>query len=105
MSFTMDLSKEGLEMFFKPWQVEALKSLWSSEGKMSSREVWEAVGSEDISRASIINFLEAMAEAGILEKSEITGKGGHRGMYTPKHSEVETKAYLKKLFIDKLEEL
>ena len=104
MSFTMDLSKECLEMFFKPWQVEALKSLWSREGEMSSRDVWEAVDS-DISRASVINFLEAMYQAGILDKSEITGKGGHRGMYTPKYDEVETKAYLKKLFIDKLEEL
>ena len=105
MSFTMDLSKDGLEMFFKPYQVRALRALWSSEGEMSSRDVWEAVGSEDISRASIIFYLDAMTEAGILDKSEITGKGGHRGMYTPKHNEVETKEYLKKLFTDRLKKL
>ena len=100
----MDLSKDGLEMFFKPWQVEALRALWNSKEAMSSRDVWDAV-STDISRASVINFLEAMAQSGILDKSEITGKGGHRGMYTPKYDEDGTKDFLKKMFMDKLNEL
>jgi hypothetical protein len=57
MKLTMDLSQDGLLMFFKDYQVKALRTLWSSEEGLNSRQVWEAVGEKNISRASVINFL------------------------------------------------
>jgi len=55
---------------------------------MSSRDAWLycnkqlAVKDETISRASVINFLNAMVDDGIFGYTEITGKGGHRRLYT-----------------------
>jgi hypothetical protein len=95
--------KEGLYMFFKDYQVEALKALWKSIEGMSSRAVWEAVGADSISRASIINFLNDAVQNDLLEVSHITGKGGHRGIYKPKRDEVGTKNYLKKVFKERLD--
>jgi predicted transcriptional regulator len=105
MSFTMDLGKDGLEMFFKPWQVMVLETFWDQNVELSSRDVWEAVGSTEISRASVINFLEAMHELSILDKNEVTGKGGYRGIYSSRYDEAGTKAFLKKLFRDRLDKL
>jgi hypothetical protein len=92
-------------MFFRGYQVKALKALWSSDEGMSSREVWDAVGSDRISRASIINFLNDATENDLLEVEYTTGKGGHRGIYSPKRDEKETKEYLKKLVTEKLQTL
>ena len=58
-----------------------------------------------ISRASIINFLESAYENGFLEKSEITGKGGYRGVYKAKYDEPGTKAYLTRVFTERLKNL
>jgi len=43
----------------------------------------------------VINFLEAIIHYGLLEKTLITRKGGHRSIYTAKYGEEETKKYLK----------
>ena len=73
---------------------------------MTSREIWQAVGgNEAISRASIINFLESAYKNGLLTKTEITGKGGHRGVYKAKYDEAGTKAYLARIFTDRLNNL
>ena len=40
-----------------------------------------------ISRASVINFLEAMKEVGVLKGVERTGKGGHHWIYSPSMNE------------------
>lgn len=101
----MDTTLQGLEMFFKDYQVKALKALWGSNPGMLSREVWDAVGADSISRASIINFLNDCVENDLLEVEYITGKGGHRGLYRPKRNEAETKEYLKKVFKEKLDTL
>jgi hypothetical protein len=92
-------------MFFKDYQVKALKALWRANDGMSSRIVWEAVGPDNISRASIINFLNDAVENDLLEVDHITGKGGHRGIYKPKRDEAGTKRYLKKVFREKLDAL
>ncbi len=103
-SFKMDLEPEGLLMFFKPWQIKCMNALWSnSEGK-SSRYVWEVV-KDEISRASVINFLEEMTRNGLLSKNEITGKGGHRGIYKPVYDEQGTREYLRNIFKERLNEL
>ena len=105
MSLSMDTSQEGLDMFFKDYQVKALKALWTSNEGMSSRQVWDAVGADSISRASIINFLNDCLENDLLEANYITGKGGHRGIYRPKRDEAGTKEYLKRVFKEKLDTL
>jgi Fe2+ or Zn2+ uptake regulation protein len=95
----MDLSKTGLDMFFKPYQITALKILWDSSEPLSSRTVWEEVNknmAESISRASIINFLNDSVELGILDFIRTTGKGGYRRLYSAKFSRVEIKSFLSK---------
>ena len=81
MQLAMDLSQDSLRMFFKDYQIKALRALWSSEEGLNSRQVWEAIGTKMISRASVINFLASAVEDGLLDVNYVTGKGGHRGIY------------------------
>ena len=102
---TMDLSQDGLLMFFKDYQVKALRTLWSSDKGLNSRQVWEAVGEKNISRASVINFLASAVENGLLDVTYETGKGGHRGIYKPKYNEEGTKEVIRKVFKERLDVL
>ncbi len=43
-------------MFFKPWQINCLRELWTTSESLSSRQVHNAV-EDQVSRASVINFL------------------------------------------------
>jgi len=81
-------------MFFKPWQLQCLNTLRKKDKPISSREVWEPIKNE-ISRASVINFLEDMTENTLLMKSETTGKGGYRRLYSAKMTKKETARYLR----------
>jgi len=83
MSLKMDTSRTGLEMFFKPWQVQALKHLQQIHPKgANSREVHRAVsGKTVISRTSIIIFLNRCVDDGLMSFTEATGKGGHHRVY------------------------
>jgi len=104
MPMEMDLSKTGYKMFFKPYQVQALRYLWTVK-EAKSKEVWDHVkGSVEgsISRASIINSLNAMVDNGILDYTENTGKGGHHRVYRHRYTEAQLKEYLASLFIGKL---
>jgi uncharacterized protein with von Willebrand factor type A (vWA) domain len=55
-----------------------------------------------ISRAGIINFLEAMREAGVLKGVERTGKGGHRWIYSPAMNESEFKQNIARTILESL---
>jgi predicted transcriptional regulator len=55
-----------------------------------------------ISRASVINFLEAMREAGVLKGDERTGKGGHRWIYSPAMNEAEFKQHIARNILESL---
>ena len=97
MNLKIDLTQDGLSMFFKDYELEALKILWKSNPGLVSREVWEQVNQHpkiSISRASIINFLSDMAELGILNTTTETAKGGYRSRYSAKYDEDHTKQYL-----------
>ena len=97
MDLIVDLSETGLDMFFKPYQIASLELLWSSKETLSSRQVWEKVNENipgTISRASIINFLNASVENGLLNFVETTGKGGYRRLYSSKMPKPETSTYL-----------
>jgi predicted transcriptional regulator len=95
--------KDGLYKVFRDYQVEALRVVWKrGDDGAISREVWSSVneelGNKKISRASIINFLNAMVDEGILDYEEETGKGGYHRVYKPKLNEKEFKRFL----VDKL---
>jgi len=83
----IDPSKDGLEKVLRDYQIEALKVIWGNTGEgLTSREVYEAVngrlGGRGISRASIINFLNAMCDEGVLDYEEESCKGGMRRKYS-----------------------
>lgn len=95
-------------MVLKDYQEVALKYLWRIDGKgASSRDVWMQVnedleGIKTISRASIINFLNSMVDEGVLNYTEITGKGGHRRIYSAKYDEAGFKEYIAKVVLKNL---
>lgn len=104
MDVTVDLSLNGMPMLFKEYQEKALRVVWDSEEGVISREVWEAVNKQmgakengreasyhkpSISRASIINFLNAMVDLEVLGYTERTGKGGYHRVYRPLMTEME----------------
>ena len=106
MPLELDTGEEGLAMFFKDWQIEALRYLWSihPEGA-NSRAVYQNVNKTlkgSISRASVINYLNAMVDDGMLNYTETTGKGGHHRIYTTAHTETEFKRRIAEIVITKL---
>jgi predicted transcriptional regulator len=106
MGIVFDTGEDGFRTVVKDYQEMALRFIWGS-GERGSKEVWlhvnkELGGSESISRASIINFLNAMVDEGALSYTEITGKGGHRRIYSPPLDEEGFKRYVAKNVIAKL---
>ena len=106
MPLSIDTGKSSFEMFFKPYQVEALRVLKNRgpEGA-NSRIVWNTVNetlSKPISRASIINSLNMMVDEGVLSFTERTGKGGHHRVYRLDMTWSELKEHLARIVIDKL---
>ncbi|MFH2109726.1 MAG: hypothetical protein ABIJ47_00545 [Candidatus Bathyarchaeota archaeon] len=92
-------------MFFKPYQVLALNYLWTVPEGAKSKEVWLNANEQLeglISRASVINSLNAMVDNGILDYEERTGKGGHHRVYHHRYSETQLKEHLASRFIAKL---
>ena len=107
MTLTIDTAGQGLAMVLKDYQEEALRFIWENKGVgASSREVWNQVNkvlkNKTISRASIINFLNAMVDEGVLNYHEITGKGGHRRIYSTKLDEAGFKKYVAELVLGNL---
>ena len=106
MTLKFDPEQNGLAKTLRDYQVEALKSIWkNSEKGQTSREVHEYVKGKidgSISRASIINFLNAMVDEGVLDYNERTGKGGYHRVYTPRLNESEFKKYIAQTVIASL---
>lgn len=108
MTLTIDTAGEGLAMVLKDYQEESLRYLWHLDGNgASSRDVWmqvndELKGKRTISRASIINFLNSMVDEGVLNYTEITGKGGHRRIYSAGLNEAGFKEYIAKSVLGNL---
>lgn len=100
MNLKFDPGEPGLSKVFRDYQIEAMRFLWDMKGDGAvSREVWahvnEALGAgKSISRASIINFLNAMVDEGVLDYTERSGKGGYHRVYTPKMGEGEFAKFL-----------
>jgi len=108
MPLKIDTAEEDLRMILKNYQETALRYIWRLEGEgASSHDVWVQVnedlkGERTISRASIINFLNAMVDESVLNYTEITGKGGHRRIYSMRYDEAGLKQYVARLVIGNL---
>jgi len=105
--FEFDASKQGLRAVLKDWEEQTLGVFWENPGvEFTSRDVYVRVNErlEDgsISRASIINFLERIASAGVLQRRETTGKGGHRGIYSQAMNESEFRTFIAETLIESL---
>lgn len=91
-------SKQGLETVMKDYQEMAMRFLWErdEEGAISKDallHVNKLLGEkgETISRASIIFFMNDMVDAGILNYTERTGKGGFHRVYFPAFDEEDAR--------------
>ncbi len=108
LTLTFDPEGEGLAKVLRDYQIEAMKFVWEKgeEGSIS-REVWEQVnevlkGIKTVSRASIINFLNAMVDEGVLSYKEESGKGGYHRVYSPKLTERGFKKHMARMVISSL---
>ena len=107
MPLVIDPTKNGFEKVLRDYQIEALKLVWSHTGDgLTSREVYDAVnvrlGSKSVSRASIINFLNAMCDEGVLDFEEETCKGGMRRKYSTGLDESGFKKYIAEVVLKSL---
>lgn len=108
MNLKFDPEESGLSKVFREYQIESMRFLWGrDEGGAVSREVWAHVngalgGGRSISRASIINFLNAMVDEGVLGYTERSGKGGYHRVYIPKMSEEDFSRFLVKTLLSSL---
>lgn len=107
-----DTSNDGLGTVMREYQVLAMKSLWDrGEESMKSQVVWMHVNKilmeedKSISRASIINFLNDMVDAGVLKYEERSGKGGYHRVYSPAFDEKGFKRHMVETMISKLLEI
>ena len=91
----IDISKTGLNMLFKDWQIPIVKLLMGDRhtiaNPLRSREAWIYINDllpegESISRASVIFFLQDLQDDGWLNSRKQTGKGGHHDVYWKKAS-------------------
>ena len=107
MTLIFNPQNKGLAKIFRAYQEEALKFIWEvgDQGAIS-KEVWikvnERLADMTISRASIINFLNAMVDEGILDYHEETGKGGYHRVYRPKLDESSFKRHVAQIMISSL---
>lgn len=103
-----DTEEDGLRTVVKDYQEAALRYVWRLDGGgASSRDVWvnvnkDLMGKRTISRASIINFMNHMVDEGLLGFTEITGKGGHRRIYSSMYDEAGSKRYLAEKIMSKM---
>lgn len=108
MPLTIDTSKTGLEMFFKPWQIQALDHLQTIHPQGANCEkVFRAVNQKTkINRTSVYNFLNHCVDEGLVTYDLTTGKGGYYKVYSMtitekgllEHLTEETVRYLMKEF-------
>jgi len=107
MTLIFNPENKGLAKVFKDYQEEAVRFVWEvgDQGAIS-KDVWikvnERLVGKTISRASIINFLNAMVDEGVLDYDERTGKGGYHRVYRPKLDEFSFKRYVAQVMVSSL---
>jgi hypothetical protein len=113
-NIVIDLTKDGLAMIFRDYQVLMLKYLWRDTGlEASTRKLWTEVNKDlepkgvnrpGASRASIINTGRRFAEEGLWDFHEVAAKGGHHRVYRAIMSEEDLWKAVRKLVTKKLDE-
>ena len=80
-----DMGKTGLETVLLPWQVDLMRWIWGVDREVDSRAAYVYLqgSSMPMSRASVIHFLNMMAEEGFLGCRETTTRGGWKRLYMP----------------------
>ena len=83
MNWKLDLSKKGFEKIFKPYQKAVIDVLLDAHEHLGTGLIWQAVRDEgiEISRASVIFFLDFLVKDGLCTTNDTTGKGGHFNLY------------------------
>ena len=109
-----DSEKDGLHTVFKPYQAFLMEHIWmvnkeTRTGTTSGQahERLRKTGNEDlmVSRASAINFLNDMAEEGVIEYDEESEKGGYHKVYYPKMTRDEFGQYVVSAIMEQLKTL
>lgn len=108
MGLIIDTAQDGLKKTLREHEELALRYFWDEKAdEAGSRDVWsyvnEKLGKEkSISRATIINFLKTMAEEGVLDSREESGKGGYHGVYSQSMDERGYRKYVARTVIRSL---
>ena len=88
----LNLDREGWGILFKDWQIpliellggdthDIVNPLRSREAMLYINNILLQEGKKKMSRASVIFFLQDLAEKGWLNVGTRTGKGGHHEVY------------------------
>ena len=105
-----DPSKPKLRKILKEHEELALRYFWDEKAEEGgSKDVWPNVNErlgegKSISRATIINFLQAMSERGVLNSRMESGKGGYHGIYSQNMDEKEFQKYVLRTIITSMYE-
>ncbi|KKN05106.1 hypothetical protein LCGC14_1090610 [marine sediment metagenome] len=95
LKLSIDSGRKGLLTIFKAYQVRILEYLWElqkdGQGKVASGKVWKHLidTPEEMSRASVIFFLNDLVSLKLADYTTATGKGGHHRVYFMKYTEEE----------------
>ncbi len=91
----IDLSQDGLRVFFLEWHIPILRMIdgdtFTELNPLRTRDAWINLNKllpagTTRSRASVIGFLKTLEKRGWLDSRQGTGKGGHRALYWKKFS-------------------
>jgi hypothetical protein len=112
MKIKIDMARDGLYMFFKPYEVLGWDRVWnSSESKpVGSFDVFKHIKfglgpGKTISRASVIFFLNRQVDLGFMAWKDATGKGGHRRLYYPLVNMTELTLAISRRMAEKIRDL
>jgi hypothetical protein len=80
----IDTTRRGIEAVFRSYQWEIITEIQKDEKAWTTKEMYIHVNDKGnkISRASVINFLELLALNGIVTRTEKSGKGGMKGVFS-----------------------
>ena len=106
LTLRLDTSKEGIEAVFRPWQNEAVNLLVEAHEEHSSSEMHMRLRARehDISRASVINFLNGLVLLKLVIYRKVSGKGGFKGIYKIAETREEFNDKIVKIFCQKMHE-
>ena len=115
MKVKINLAKDGLSMFFKPYEIECWKAVWDAPEPIGSSPVWKGAcekmggvffeGVGPISRPSVILFLNRQVDLEFMGWKDATGKGGHRRLYYPLVNMTELTMAISRCMAEKIRDL